>query len=215
MSRKKTPVPLARKHFDFYATTPEEGAARFAELTASPAVAGARVIAAVETNPSSEALMDIPSLVKVLDNQAKAVNNGDMALTEAMLMNQAVALQSLFTRLIERGMKADQQVHYDCQMRYALRAQSQCVRTLEVLAAIKNPPVVIARQANIANGPQQVNNCSEPSQVRNIESQQPKLLEELPSERMDTRTQGATIRRDPTLEAVGAVYRPEVPGGEG
>jgi hypothetical protein len=30
--------------------------------------------------------------------------------------------------------------------------------TLESLATIKNPPVVYARQANIAHGPQQVNN---------------------------------------------------------
>ena len=30
--------------------------------------------------------------------------------------------------------------------------------TLETLASVKNPPVVYARQANIAHGPQQVNN---------------------------------------------------------
>ena len=40
----------------------------------------------------------------------------------------------------------------------AFKAQSQCRATLEALAAIKNPPVVFARQANIAQGPQQVNN---------------------------------------------------------
>jgi len=39
-----------------------------------------------------------------------------------------------------------------------LKAQSQCRATLEALAAIKNPPIVYARQANIAAGPQQVNN---------------------------------------------------------
>jgi hypothetical protein len=43
-------------------------------------------------------------------------------------------------------------------MRLALKAQSQCRATLEALANIKNPPVVIARQANFAAGPQQVNN---------------------------------------------------------
>ena len=43
-------------------------------------------------------------------------------------------------------------------MRLALKAQGQCRATLETLAAIKNPPVVFARQANFANGPQQVNN---------------------------------------------------------
>jgi hypothetical protein len=42
--------------------------------------------------------------------------------------------------------------------------------TLETLATIKNPPVVFARQANIAQGPQQVNNqmmpAAEPSRGR-------------------------------------------------
>lgn len=40
--------------------------------------------------------------------------------------------------------------------RLALKAQGQCRATVETLAAIKNPPVVFARQANIAHGPQQV-----------------------------------------------------------
>jgi len=43
-------------------------------------------------------------------------------------------------------------------MRLALKAQSQCARTIEVLAAMKNPPVVFAKQANISHGHQQVNN---------------------------------------------------------
>jgi hypothetical protein len=49
-------------------------------------------------------------------------------------------------------------------MRLALRAQGQCRATLETLAAIKNPPVVFARQANINNGgQQQVNNAPAPT----------------------------------------------------
>ena len=42
-------------------------------------------------------------------------------------------------------------------MRLALRAQAQCVNTLRVLNEYKNPQVVFAKQANIANQ-QQVNN---------------------------------------------------------
>jgi hypothetical protein len=51
-------------------------------------------------------------------------------------------------------------------MRMALKAQSQCRQTLETLATIKNPPVVFARQANIAQGPQQVNKCDDASASR-------------------------------------------------
>jgi len=41
-----------------------------------------------------------------------------------------------------------------------MKAQNQCRMTLETLAAIKKPPVVFARQANInqGNGNQQVKN---------------------------------------------------------
>ena len=43
-------------------------------------------------------------------------------------------------------------------MRLALKAQAQARSTAEALALLKNPMPYI-RQANIANGPQQVNNC--------------------------------------------------------
>jgi hypothetical protein len=43
-------------------------------------------------------------------------------------------------------------------MRPGLKAQGQSRATLETLAAIKNPPMVFARQANIVHGPQQVSN---------------------------------------------------------
>ena len=48
-----------------------------------------------------------------------------------------------------------------CYLRLALKAQSQCRATLATLAAVKNPqPVAFVRQANIAHGPQQVNNAA-------------------------------------------------------
>ena len=64
-------------------------------------------------------------------------------------------------------------------MQLALKAQSQCRATLETLAAIKNPPIVYARQANIANGPQQVNNRAlpdNPPRTGKTENQQNELL---------------------------------------
>ena len=60
-------------------------------------------------------------------------------------------------------------------LRLALKAQSQCRATLETLAAIKNPPIVYARQANVTTGPQQVNNgMPVPSRAREIEIEQSK-----------------------------------------
>jgi hypothetical protein len=64
-----------------------------------------------------------------------------------------------------------------------MKAQSQCRATLETLAAIKAGPVVIARQANIAHGPQQVNNgvaannAQTPARAEQLESAKSELLE--------------------------------------
>jgi hypothetical protein len=46
-------------------------------------------------------------LIRTLRDQGRAVNGGNLAQAEGMLINQAVALQSLFARLVERGMAAD------------------------------------------------------------------------------------------------------------
>ena len=79
--------------------------------------------------------------------------------------------------------------------------------TLETLANIKNPPVVFARQVNIAQGPQQVNNgmmpagepCAGP---RENENEPSKLLEAKPHERLDTRMPGAAVS-DPAMATLG------------
>jgi hypothetical protein len=75
-----------------------------------------------------------------------------------MLMNQATSLQSPYVRMTEKAFLAVQLPHFDSFMRMALRAHNQCRATLETLSAIKNPPVVIAKQATIAQGHPQVNN---------------------------------------------------------
>jgi len=130
-----------------------------AALICGPDLAAYRVINAVEGRggKSGEAL-DLLALMKHLRDQAGAAQGGNMSQAEAMMMNQATALQSLFARLVERGMGQTTIPSMESFMRLALRAQNQCRTTLETLASIKNPPVVFARQANIANGPQQVNN---------------------------------------------------------
>jgi hypothetical protein len=142
--------------------------------------------------------------------QTAAVNRGDLERAVAMLMNQATALQSLFARLAERGMGCDQIPGFEANMRMALRAQSQCHATLETLAAIKNPPIVYAKQANVTTGPQQVNNgVAAPSQARENEIEQHKLLEAQHGERMDTGTTGAAIGADKAMATVGEINRAE------
>jgi hypothetical protein len=71
-----------------------------------------------------------------------------------------MAVDAIFASLARRAqMNMGEYMNaVDRYMRLALKAQGQCRATLETLAAIKNPPVVFAKQANIAQGPQQVNN---------------------------------------------------------
>jgi hypothetical protein len=193
------------------ACTPEEGARRTAEAVASPELVAVRLINTIES-PGIAAQLDLPTLLDVLREQSDTINKGNIALGEAMLINQAIALQSLFARLVERVQTTELQVHYEAHMRFALRAQAQCSRTLEALAAIKNPPMVIARQANIAQQ-QQVNNgvaTGAPSPARENEIQQNKLLEERPGERLDAGTATTTGRMDSPMATVDALNRSEV-----
>ena len=129
-------------------------------------------------------------------------------------MNQATALQSLFARLIERGMSAELMNHFDTYLRLGLRAQSQCCRTLEALAEIKNPPVVFAKTANIAHQ-QQVNNGMVAAESRppTVDNSPNKLLECVPGERLDFGATATTIGVDPQLAALEQVNRPEVARG--
>lgn len=99
----------------------------------------------------------------------------------------------------------------DTYLRLGLRAQAQCRATWETLSAMKNPPpVAFVHQANIAHGPQQVNNgpaTAEPARAREDEITPSKLLEGDDGQRLDTGTASATGSADCQLEAVGTVDR--------
>lgn len=207
--------PPPRKDITVFCNTGEDSRPRFAKTIASPEVAAMRVIRAAEGDKGLGAGIDTPCLLDQLRTQASAVNAGEMKQVEAMLMNQATALQSLFAKLIERGMSCTVVQQLDMNLRLALRAQSQCCRTLEALAEIKNPPVVFAKTANIAHQ-QQVNNgvvSGGFSPARESEIRPSKLLECVPDERLDFGTTATTSGDDPQLETVGAVHRPEVARG--
>ena len=95
--------------------------------------------------------------------------------------------------------------------RLALKAQSQARATAETLGLLKNPAPYI-RQANIAHGPQQVNNGTRPTHADNFQTEPNKLLEAQHGNPLDTGAQTATGRGHQALEAVGAVNRPNQRG---
>lgn len=164
----------------------------YAKLITSSEFSAYRVIGLMQPSKIADDI-DTPTLMEILREQAAAAQSGDLAHAEAMLMNQASALQAVFVRLSERAMEQSQMPNIEGFMRMALRAQSQCRATLETLAAIKNPPIIYARQANVTTGPQQINNSAEPpSQTRKIENEQTQLSGGIHELLPDTRASGKT-----------------------
>lgn len=176
-----------------------------ASVICGPDLAAYRVISAVGGLGAFAQEWDVPTLMAHLRDQAGAVQGGDLSQAEAMLMNQATALQNLFARLVERGMGQNTLPVLESFMKLALRAQNQCRATLETLSAIKNPPVIFAKQANIANGPQQVNNGNEAPRVRENKIEQTQLLEDIPNERLDFGATEKAIGNDKEMASMGAI----------
>lgn len=158
---------------------------------------------------------DIASLAAALTEQSHRVIDGNLKRAESLLICQAQTLDALFNRELMIATKQDALLQFEAHMRCAFRAQSQGRATLETLATIKNPPVLIAKQANIAHGPQQVNNgpppASEPSRARETGNAQNRLLEQRHGERLDTLTAGTASTDDPAMATVGAVHGAEIP----
>ena len=148
---------------------------------------------------------DVNEVMAELSEQVKQVNDGDMRRVEAMLVSQAYVLDGVFGQLMRRAVGDMNLALWEAYMRAALRAQSQCRMTLEALAAIKNPPVVYAKQANINNGgQQQVNNGTGTPGI----SPSPNELSGAASELLtDARASQSPIGAHPVLETVGAVHR--------
>lgn len=157
--------------------------------------------------------VDVVGLIEALGDKVHKIQDGDMKPVEAMLYGQAQALQAIFTNMARRSaINAGEYINAsETYMKLALKAQSQCRATLETLAIVKNPMPYI-RQANIANGPQQVNNATHAKQ---LESQPNELLEDASHERLDTGTTPAATRCNPAVETVAAVHRAAKPRRQG
>jgi len=188
----------------------EDRAALLAGVHLRPIVQAACVVRAFSKG-KDESGPEVGALMVQLGEQVGAVIGGDLNRAEEMLISQAHSPDAIFGTLARRAALNAGEYMGACEtyLRLALKAQSQCRATLETLAAIKNPPVIYARQANVTTGPQQVNN-GVPSQAREIESQQNKLSgvgnELLP----DTRAPALTGRVDSQVATVGEVNRTEV-----
>jgi len=160
-------------------------------------------------------LLNINAAITELENQCKAVTDGNMARGESMLVAQAHTLDALFNHLAVLaahnmpGSASSGEMIY----RLAFKAQAQRRANIEALAEIKNPrSVSFVKQANIAGGNQQVNNGGNHTiraGARTQENEIPpnKLLTDTSYETLDARGTLTASRADSPMEAVGAVNR--------
>jgi hypothetical protein len=157
--------------------------------------------------------LDLTDVAERLMRMVDDVTKGNRTSHEAILSAQQVALNAIF---IDLAVLAKDNIKGECAifdrlMRIALRAQSQCRATAETLFLMQNPPVFARQfQANIANGPQQVNNGTRPGQLSHAgesESAPNKLLE-AHGERLDAGTTGAAGASDSPLAPMDAIDRP-------
>jgi len=164
--------------------------------------------------------LSLTDMVESLHANGEAVNRGDLSAAERMLSAQAVALNAIFGELARRaainmGEYIDAADRY---MRLALKAQGQCRTTIETLHEMKSPrAVAFVKQANIATGPQQINNGLTPTSTRtgahagetkSVPNEQSEASHELLT---DTGASQAAGGANPQLEAVGAINRPAQP----
>lgn len=176
-------------------------------------------LAMVAMSYNKDSALDINAMMLELREQHTAIDKGDISRAEHMLMSQSVALQAMFADLATRAKLQPTFEGLQCLTGLALRAQSNCRATLLALGELKFPrQATFVKQANISNGPQQVNNGG-PVPGSRTEANlipQTKLLEaDHGSTTLDTGTTTTAARSDPALEAMEQVKRPSEPRRQG
>jgi len=202
-SKRKTAKKRNPNQIDVDGKSDEDKALTIARNILRPSVQAAVTL---KTYNNSFGDIELNCLINTLVEQTEASIDGDLNRAESMLTTQAHTLDAIFNNLAQRAIKAEYLNQLDQYLKLGLRAQSQCRATWEALSAIKNPPVMgYVKQANIAHGPQQVNNTPDTPRARENENSQNKLMEKKDGERLDTRATGKAGKADPEMATVGEV----------
>lgn len=153
------------------------------QLALSSELQAAAVMQVFQKNVMGEDV-DLEALVKGIIETTNQVKDDDLHRLESMLVSQATSLQSIFTDLARKAQAQTYLKNFETYLGLALKAQAQSRATITALGELKNPRhATFVKQANIANGPQQVNNGGMPSDVdssrgKNQKLEQNKLLED-------------------------------------
>ena len=176
------------------------------EKLAAMATAGAFTAATMHTYTGAGEALGVTELLAAMRKAGDETVAGDMGRFERVLTNQFLTLDALFNNLAQRSGRQESFKGIEVLMRLALKAQSQARATAETLALMKNPMPYI-RQANIAHGPQQVNNGTPTSAGKN-QSPPNELLEHQHGNTLDIGATAAAGRADPAMATVEAKHRP-------
>ena len=144
--------------------------------------------------------------ISALGEKITTIQNGDMQSIEAMLIGQAHALQTMFVSLGRQAASKTSLPQYTAFMNLALKAQSQSRATIQALIELKYPKqATFVKQANIANGIQQVNNVTSThthAHAKEIENLPNELLSEMNNETLDTSGTATTSRVNKAMATV-------------
>ena len=146
------------------------------------------------------------ALTVELQRQIVAVNKGDMRKVESLLVAQAFTLDAIFNDLARCAKGQEYLRQFEANLKLALRAQAQCARTLETLATIKNPPVVFAKQANVANN-QQINVGTQAGPPPASQPPATPQLEHTHGTYLDAGTTAKAIGDNPAVATVAEIHR--------
>lgn len=177
-----------------------------AERLAALATNGTFTAATLQTYAGAGSELGITELVSAMRKAGDETVAGDMGRFERVLTSQFLTLDALFNNLAQRSGRQDSFKGIEVLMRLALKAQAQARATAETLALMKNPMPYI-RQANIAHGPQQVNNGTHAGAAK-TQTPPNELLEHQHGNTLDFGAQAATGRADPAMATLEAKHRP-------
>jgi hypothetical protein len=187
----------------------ETEAQAIARAVVSPDIRAATTLESFASNDFGE--IDINALTADLVAKCKTVaEDNDLRQVEGMLVSQATTLEAIFYSLARRAtanLGDNNSRWFEMYLRTALKAQSQCRTTLETLALIKIPKsVAFVRQANIANGPQQVNNRLSRTRDKLKSKKSPnKLLEQTHGNTLDTPPAATAKPEDSAMATLDAI----------
>lgn len=148
--------------------------------------------------------MDVRTLLHELKESFIKIKNDNLLEVEAMLLSQAQTLNVFFHRCLSQAGDSEWRPHMQTMSDLALRAQSNCRKTLATLVEIKNPKrTTFIKQQNNAIGNQQINN------LENLTNSANEVLSEAKHESLDDRSKEKTITINSAMETMETIDRCE------